>query len=307
MRESTVLNSPRVCAVVVVYAPELSCLRRLLTACLSQVAELVVVDNASSTPVQDTLRAWGAADGFTVLGLDENLGVAAAQNRGVAWAREQACSHVLLFDQDSVPAPDMVQQLLSALKDAPASGWTAAVGPRLLDRRTGASTPFVRIGLLGVKKMACAADGDRLIETDFLVSSGMLIPLAVLDRVGLPEEDLFIDNVDLEWCFRARAMGFALYGVCDAVMEHSVGDDVIQIGGWAIHRHGPLRQYYIMRNRILLYRRPYSPRAWVVQDFFRMLFKFALFSLLFSPRRKNVGMMLKGIRDGLKGRSGKFC
>lgn len=297
----------RVCAVVVTFHPDLPRLGRLLTACLSQVAGLVVVDNGSGAGVQASLRGRGKADGFDVLALDDNLGVAAAQNRGVAWARERECSHVLLFDQDSVPAPDMVRMLLSALAEAPASGWTAAVGPRLLDRRTGASTPFVRIGLLGVTKKACAADGDRLVETDFLVSSGMLIPLAVLDRVGLPEEDLFIDNVDLEWCFRARAKGFALYGVCDAVMEHSVGDDVIQIGGRVIHRHGPLRQYYIMRNRILLYRRPYSPRGWVAQDFFRMLFKFAVFSLFFSPRRKNISMMLKGIRDGLKGRSGKYC
>ena len=270
-------------------------------------AHLVVVDNGSDDQVLASVQTWAGHDGFSVIGIGENVGVAAAQNRGVIWARAQGCSHVLMLDQDSIPSSGMVQKLLAALDETRASGVpVAATGPRLIDRRTGASTPFVRIGLLGVTRHEYRDENSSLIPTDFLISSGMLIPLEILDRVGLPEEDLFIDNVDLEWCFRARSMGLSLDGVYDAVMEHSVGDHVVQLGSYVIHLHAPLRQYYIMRNRIVLYQRSYSPWGWIIQDFVRMLFKLMAFSLFFPPRRQNIAMMLKGIKDGLTGKMGKF-
>lgn len=302
------MTGVRVYAIVVTFQPDLPRLRQLLTACLPQVAGLVVVDNGSGARIQASLKNQGETDHFDVLALDGNLGVAAAQNKGVAWAKERGSSHLLFFDQDSVPSSDMVARLLSALDRCTRSGLAvAAVGPTLVDRRTKTNTPFVHFSVLGVTKNAHAkSDGEQLVETDFLVSSGMLIPLEMLDRVGLLEEGLFIDNVDLEWCFRARSMGLSLYGVDDAMMEHSVGDQVIEVGGHIIHLHNPLRQYYIMRNRILLYQRSYSPWGWIVQDFVRMLFKLFAFSLFFGPRRQNLAMMLKGIRDGLTGKMGKL-
>lgn len=294
-------------AIVVTYQPDIATLRAALMACAEQVARVLVVDNGSELSILALLRELAHQTGCSLNELGSNLGIAAAQNRGIAQARARGATHVLLLDQDSVPSSGMVERLRSALTTLADDGISvAAVGPRLVDRRTGTSTPFIRICILGVTKKTCQDDSQSLIETDFLVSSGMLVPLEVFDRVGLPEEGLFIDNVDLEWCFRARAMKLILYGVCDAVMEHSIGDTVIRFGGSTIHRHDPLRQYYIMRNRILLYQRSYSPWGWVVQDFFRMLFKLVLFSLVFTPRGKNIHMMFKGIKDGLHGKVGKL-
>ena len=294
-------------AIAVTYQPDIATLRAALMACTEQVARVLVVDNGSQLSVLALLRELVHQTDCSLLELGSNLGIAAAQNWGIAQAREHGATHVLLLDQDSVPSLGMVERLRSALTALADDGISvAAVGPRLVDRRTGASTPFIRIGVLGVTKKTCQEGPKRLIETDFLVSSGMLIPLEVFDRVGLPEEGLFIDNVDLEWCFRARAMKLILYGVCDAMMEHSIGDTVIRFGSSIIHRHDPLRQYYIMRNRILLYQRSYSPWGWIIQDFVRMLFKLLAFSLFFGPRRQNLAMMLKGIKDGLTGKMGKL-
>lgn len=297
----------KICAIVVTYQPDLALLRENLIACHTQADYLVVVDNASSSAIRLHISDLSREIGCELLQLTDNLGVAAAQNLGVERARLSRCTAVIFFDQDSKPMHGMMEALQRATCElAAANVPVAAVGPRLLDRRTGASTPFVRIGFFGVNKTIFRRDGKHFIPTDFLVSSGMLIPLSILDTVGLPEEGLFIDNVDLEWCFRARSMGFTLYGVSDAVMEHSVGDQVIQLGNYAIHRHSPLRQYYIMRNRILLYQRHYTPWRWIIQDFFRMLFKLAAFSILFAPRVQNIYMMLRGIKDGVRGKTGRF-
>ena len=297
----------RICAVVVTFQPNLEMLLGNLVSCRAQVDHLIVVDNGSDSDTRERIAIVARNANCDVLQLEENYGVAAAHNHGIAWAREMGCKWLILLDQDSRPEPGMVTTLRLAFAEITAGGCAvAAVGPKLVDTRNGRVTPFVRIHMFGVKKMNCNTVSDQFLVTDFLVSSGSLIPMTMFDQVGLPEEGLFIDNVDLEWCFRARSMGFSLYGVCAAVMQHAVGDHVIQVGNSVIHLHGPLRQYYIMRNRILLYQRSYSPWGWVLQDFWRMVFKLVFFAVFSSPRRQNVLMMLKGIKDGLLGKAGKY-
>ena len=302
------MSKAAVYAVVVTFEPDLPDLLQLLMACLPQVKGLVVIDNGSDAAIQTHLQHHGQHHHFDVIALDENMGVATAQNKGAEWVRARGGSHLLFFDQDSVPSPTMVACLLHALEQATHAGLSvAAVGPTLVDRRTSKKTPFVQFGMFGVKRHFKKAGDDRLmVECDFLVSSGMLISLETFRQVGPLEDGLFIDNVDLEWCFRARSKGMSVFGVYDALMEHSVGDEVIEIGARVIHLHSPVRQYYIMRNRILLYRRAYSPWRWVNQDFLRMLFKVMTFSIFLSPRRKNFGMMFRGLKDGLKGKTGKL-
>lgn len=293
--------------VVVTYKPDLIILFENLKSCRLQVNHLVVVDNGSDNDTQESIKKFVAEVGFETLLLNDNFGVAVAQNLGISLARSTSCRFVLLLDQDSAPQPDMVKALCRTWNDLSVQGsHVAAIGPLLIDRRTGECTPFVSIHLLGVTRRAYKMGDKYAITTDFLISSGMMIPLSVLDDVGLPEEGLFIDNVDLEWCFRARSMGYRLYGVGDAVMEHTVGDHVTRIGQRVIYRHSPLRQYYMMRNRIALYQRSYSPWGWIIQDFVRMLFKLFVFSLIFTPRLKNIKMMLAGIRDGVMNRMGRF-
>ena len=114
-----------------------------------------------------------------------------------------------------------------------------------------------------------------------------------------------IDNVDLKWSFRVRDRGYGLYGVCGAQMAHRLGDDRVRLPGGASQVvHGPVRLYFIMRNRVALYRRPHTPRVWVAQDIPRVLLKLVIFTVLVGPRRRNAAMMLRGLFDGLRGRSG---
>ena len=64
--------------------------------------------------------------------------------------------------------------------------------------------------------------------------------------------------------------------------------------------HKPLRLYYIMRNRVLLYRRPETPAAWIAQDLPRLVLKFLGTAVFIAPRKKYLRMMLHGLADGLR-------
>lgn len=286
---------------VVTFEPERSALEALLDALVPQVQRVVVVDNGSRTDV----AAWLAArstPAVTLLAQADNRGIAAAQNIGIQWARTQGAAHVLLMDQDSLPAPDMVATLLSALSHHPVP---AAAGPRYLDARQDNPPPFIRVRGLHLKRCACTTDSD-VVAVDYLIASGCLIPMTVLEEVGVMREDLFIDYVDIEWGLRARHHGFQSYGVCAAHMQHSLGETPMTWLGKAIPLHSPLRHYYHFRNAVLLYRTPWVPTPWKLVDGWRLCLKYVFYTLFAKPRLAHWRMMTLGIVHGLAGRSGKL-
>lgn len=291
-----------VCAIVVTYNPDIFRLQACVEAVRGQVDDLVVVDNATVGGEFD--RFAGGLEGGTIVRSPTNIGLAAAINHGVGHARRNGFSHVLILDQDSIPAADMVATLRHALDGFGADESVAAVGPQFQDTRNDFMAPFVRVGFPFNRKLY-GGPGER-IQCDFLISSGSLIPLRVLEEVGGMDESLFIDNVDLEWSFRARHRGYRLYGICDAKMGHSIGDSVRPSrwvrGGRFVH--GPVRLYYMMRNRVLLYGRKETPAKWIAQDVLRLFGKLARMSLLVAPRGRNLRAMCRGLWDGLRGRSG---
>jgi len=291
-----------VCAIVVIYRPDPVLLRELLDAVTPQVDQVVVVDN---TPLEAADRNPAISSKAVVLDQGGNLGLAAAQNVGIDWARQHGFRHVLLLDQDSTPGEGMVASLLDALARLGQAGPVAAVGPRFHDLRGDRDAPFVRLGFPFNRKLWCEREG-QVVACDFLISSGALIPMAALDAIGPMDAGLFIDNVDLEWSFRARARGFSLYGVCAATMHHRLGDArhalPLRLGKVVVH--GPVRLYYMMRNRVRLYRMPHTPGIWVAQDVPRLLVKLFLFGVLIGPRPRNLRFMLRGLADGVRGHAG---
>jgi rhamnosyltransferase len=300
-------TTTKICAIVVSFSPDIATLRRLVAATAPQVDTLVVVDNGTSDAAFDEFCTHTENDKVVILKQSRNIGLAGALNRGIAWARERSFSHVLLLDQDSEPTQGMVGALIQAFTASSSGRRVAAVGPRFHDAREDRYAPFVRIGF-PLNRKIYGTGKDGLVDCDFLISSGSLIPVAALDDIGAMDEGLFIDNVDLEWSFRARSHGYALVGVGMATMHHRLGHGRwrLPVGLGHIVVHDPIRLYYIMRNRLLLYRLPHTPTVWIAQDVPRVAFKFLLFSVFIPPRRRNIRFMLAGLRDGLLGRSGPF-
>ncbi|MGH8214772.1 MAG: glycosyltransferase family 2 protein, partial [Rhodanobacteraceae bacterium] len=252
-----------VAAVLVSHHPDPALLGTALEALTAQVGHAVVVDNAS--PGSAVREICARHRNIELVSLPENRGLAAALNEGIARARAlPRVSHVLLMDQDSVLETGMVEALKGALDRLSKVRRVAAVGPRFRDPREDSDAPFVRIRFPVNRQLHCDGDHDE-VACDFLITSGSLIPLAVLDAVGGMEEGLFIDNVDLEWCFRAMDRGYALFGVCAARMLHHHGAERQRVPGLprGIIVHSPRRLFYMMRNRVLLYRRAYTPKRWI--------------------------------------------
>lgn len=301
----------RIAAVILTYRPDQRILRQAVASLCPQVEQILIVDNGSRWDAGALLEVLTEGDKNTIefIWLENNIGVGAGHNRGIQWARARGFTHVLILDQDSVPRPDMVRHLVAALERLNAQGFpVSAVGPRYVDRYTGQMAGFVRLGRWRPTRVFCdSAQSGELLETDFIISSGSVIPMAVLDKVGEMNEGFFIDHVDTEWILRAKAQGYRSFGVCDAVMDHSIGNTTFRlwVGRWRnAPVHSPERNYYLFRNSINMYKMPHAPWRWIMNDIVRLVSIVIVFPLVAPERWCRIRLIARGIWHGLRGLTG---
>jgi rhamnosyltransferase len=291
----------------VTFQPDTQALLNAIHALATQVEGIVIVDNASRQFEHE--RLVESYPSLLLKRLATNMGVGAAQNTGIAAARDRGFAYVLLLDQDSIPQPGMVANLRGGFERLRRQGEkVACVGPRFRFPDSTDLSTFTSPGWLGLRRPPCREE-ESLVECDALISSGSLIALHVIEVVGEMEEGLFIDQVDVEWCLRARSRGYRVFGACGAILEHRLGETAQRIwaGRWRrLPRHKPFRYYYIFRNTIMVSRRPYVSAKWVLFNLRCLAVLFVAYGLLTTRRMGELPMMIKGAVHGIRGVSGKL-
>lgn len=243
-----------VCAVIVTHHPGGE-IADILAALLPQVQRVYIVDNGSREAARKTLEECRTAhpEIIELVLNDSNLGLAAAQNQGIRLAVAVGFEWVLLLDDDSLPAPDMVERLLSAWRKQ-SDRHIGIVAPRLVERGVPAPVRYVvPYGVVFRRKSLRA--GDNLTGVAMVIASGSLIRTEVFHAAGLMNEGFFIDGVDHEFCLRARRLGYTILVTGDAVLTHRQGEKRLTFFGMAPSGHSAARRYTIFRNRIFLLRR----------------------------------------------------
>lgn len=303
-------NEVVIWAVVVSYNPEPTRLKSLIEVLAPQVERILVVDNASTSDIC-SLLANLRVDNVSVTALPENLGIAAAQNAGIEEAMRCGATFIYLSDQDSLPSSSMIAELLRVLT-AERVGPVAAVGPATIDERTGHTSFFVveRSGL--PRRWLPPSDCGQMpkdVGVAFLIASGTLLSVDVIKHIGGMRSRYFIDHVDTEWCFRARAAGYALLGVPDAKLVHRLGDAVKRVWFFRSRQvmyHSPLRDYYMFRNTLLMLRDVPMSWVWRAHLLWRLV-QFASYFLVFTEDRTvRLKRMALGLLHGFRDQGGRL-
>ena len=289
-------------AVIVTYNPEPEVLGALLGALDHQECSYVIVDNHSGNV--SAIRAISATHSRCLAfeAQAENVGLAAALNIGIEYVRSLGFHQVLLFDQDSGIPDGFCSGMASAMTRAQGAfpHRVAAIGPRVEDPDTGRATPFRRFDTWWPAPERSAREDLGLIETGFLITSGTLIVLAALDDIGGMLDKYFIDNIDLEWCFRALHQGYRIFGVDQPRLLHRIGErsrnPLVKSG--VVVKHSPLRYYYSTRNRIHLHRQAHAPWAWRFRDTIRFVLKTSYLLATSSQRTAFFASLRRAMRDG---------
>ncbi|MEQ8396373.1 glycosyltransferase [Thalassobaculum sp.] len=252
-------SAPRIVAVVVSYQPD-EALDRVLDAALAQADRVVLVENGSAPDIQERLakRAAGSGGRLTLIANPTNVGLATAQNQGLAAATADGADWILLQDDDSVPGDGMVATMIDTWQGLADRGRVGLLTPRLTDPegtlRPRLLTARGRFDLARTPLQPGTIARNGL----FAIASGSLIRAPVLEVVGRMDDRFFIDYIDVEFSLRLRRAGFEIVGVGDATLHHRLGEvKTARLLGRTktMSTHEAWRRRTIHRNRVRVWRR----------------------------------------------------
>jgi len=289
-------NGKDVCAVVVTYHPNCQLPARI-SRVLPQVGALVIVDNGSGDAELQMLRELAANPLITVVLNLDNLGIARALNIGIQRAVALGFTWVLLLDQDTCVDDDMVQTLFAVHAAFPDRDRLAVVGSAFRDVNAAAQEPNTEIL------------GDGWEEAESVITSGSLVALNTHAAVGAFREDFFIDYVDTEYCFRARAKGYRVIRTRKPIMSHAIGaitrHSVLWMNKWTFN-HSADRRYYIARNDTVMLREygHYVLGLWALKSFGRCVRLCKRIALYEQMKTRKMAAVAQGWWDGVRGHMG---
>ncbi len=192
----------RVVAVVVSYNRE-TLLQQSLDALQAQTRPLdavLVIDNASTDKSEKVAKEHSLKAEVVVL--TRNTGGAGGFAAGIAYATETLDADcVWLMDDDTIPEPAALQELLKCADDYP--GEVALVGSRVVwhdGREHPMNTPRVRPGASQSEMISAGMVQATPVRSSSFVS--MLIAVPAVREQGLPVSDYFIWNDDFEYSLR---------------------------------------------------------------------------------------------------------
>jgi GT2 family glycosyltransferase len=268
--------------------------------------EIIVVDSVSSDGTRELLAELYPE--VKVISIPENIGAAGAVGTGMEYAAlERKHDWVLTFDDDSVPQDDALEALLKGIRTKAADderiGMAASL-PVQLKTGTCYEPLFWRDGFV-------RPPADLLREPvffpDLVISSGCMVRREVVERVGVPRADFFMDFMDFEYCLRVRARGYRIAVVTASKLAHEIGNArEIRLLGWVRQtaEHAPWREYYGSRNLVYIAWHLYPSRKTKLFAL-RFVMRHAVGVMLFSREKfACLTRMAQGFSDGWRGRLG---
>ncbi len=231
--------------IIVTFNPDIQLFNKVLNSIYSNTSYINIIDNGSCNinEIQEL------STDFNLISLDENLGVAAAQNIGIKSALSQGADYIWLSDQDTLYSVDFIRHIRCCIVELKQRQINySVIGPCYFDTLKNKKMPFV--SYKPHAKKIVPQKGINFVSQ--LISSGMIIPEVVFAKVGYKREDLFIDLVDFEWCWRSRQMGYKVVACGDVTINHALGDEIVSFFRRKITIRSPNRRYFIIRNSIYL-------------------------------------------------------
>lgn len=243
----------RIAAVIPVYrnaSDTIECLRSLSTAspgCDS----VVVVDDASGDGTAE--RVSSAFPDAQMIVRPRNGGFARAANDGIERALRSGAERILLLNNDTVVAPDLVGELSRAVRTDASIGIAGPVSFYHAEpRRVWASGGRVhlRTGLRSHLRDIPPGIVDRA----YMPAVCWMVPRRIFETHGLLPTEYGMYFEDLEYCLRVRHGGRRIVCVPEARLRHKVSAGT---GG----ESNPRVKYYSSRNRLRFVRRMGYPSS----------------------------------------------
>ena len=184
--------------------------------------QVILVDNGSSDNTPQEVRNRFPA--VQVIENGSNLGVPAGYNVGFVHALRSGADYVLMLNNDTVIAPDLITKLIYWAEQQPKAGILMPqvffYGSNTEAWSTGGRYRAFPPAILMTDNTPGAKDKLRLIE--YAPSCGILIKRQVFESAGLFDPGYLFMFDDWDFSERVRACGFEIWYIPEARMWHKV-------------------------------------------------------------------------------------
>lgn len=218
--------------------------------------EVFVVDNASSDGSCTTVQMKFPS--VKLICNRVNVGFASANNQAL---REASGRYVLLLNSDTVVKPDTLDTMLGFMDtnlDVGAAGCKVVKPDGSLDLACRRSFPTVRNSLYHFLRLdrlfpssrrfgeynLTYLDENESNPVDCLVGAFMMVRREVIDEVGLLDELFFMYAEDIDWSYRIKEAGWAIWYVAETSIVHYKGSSSAK---------RPVRMIYEFHHAMLTY------------------------------------------------------
>ena len=229
-----------VLAVVVTFNRRETLLRTLDFLGQQDVANVVIVDNASTDGTQEAVRA--AHPKLIYHRLNENIGSAGGFGTGMKVAYEAGADWIWLFNDDSRPLPGALGTLARLYKKLPDAADTGFL--KIIHELPNGTYPMINWD--GVRKNTYLQKEEALHRSDLITFDGCLIRRDVIEAIGYPFAPFFMGIYEFDYCIRAKKAGFKAYNLPLPLIEDE------KMGSSGSTGSPPWRTYYNTRNHLYL-------------------------------------------------------
>ena len=207
--------------------------------------EIIVVDNNSP---DHSGKRLAQLKGIRFIQMEENLGFAAGNNRGIKIAISDGCEYVMLLNNDTVIDCKMIEMLLSKADS------NTVVVPKMyyFDVEGKKDILWYAGGLLkfkssdGIHIGSKQQDSEKFsIEKEVTFATGccMMLHKKVIEQVGFLREEYFMYCEDTDYSIRLNKSDIKIRYIPDAKLWHKVSSSS---GG----EMSKFIVYYVVRNKI---------------------------------------------------------
>jgi rhamnosyltransferase len=229
----------KIAAIVILYHPSINTLRNIQSYAQS-VGKVFVFDNTEGerSIINKALCEEPNIDYFHD---GENKGIAERLNQGAKQATQEGFDWLLMMDQDSQFQDNAINLYFDCIKKYTSINQVALFGTNFSrDEHLSTFTTIPK-------------------EVDVMITSGTILNLHLYQVIGEFDEALFIDAVDVEYCLRAKKMGYSVIQLMNIFLKHELGNVVKKASIKTLflvkkkkELHSALRYYYIHRNNLYL-------------------------------------------------------
>lgn len=283
----------KLCTVTVWYNPNENILKNIYSY-IDEVERIYIVDNSS----EDNSKILPSNKKLIYIPLFENTGIARALNIGCEKALSDGFSWCMTIDQDSFWNLNQLKNYITEIQKN-ISEKNISFAPNLKLNKNYRSTSINLLRKITKDKIIKYYNSEEFPNS--VITSGNVINLFIWKKINGFYEDFFIDEVDFDFCFRLKELGYNILLFKDIILEHELGNSKKSF--LPKETHSPERVYYMVRN--ILFMQKMHPKICKEEQYSKR-YKLLIIKCLFTFDFRKIRMIHKAKKDFKNNKLGKL-